>query len=120
MVPGVDEFDGPFKIVYSDDRQNWCENFPGMDVTVRRRNSQGSPSSSRSLAHQGIIRANVPNDRRSDIFRFTVCFSAENDSALGVIQHSLDPVKSSVIREASDGPRFGCAIRIKFLVTGQT
>ena len=72
-----------------------------------------------SLAHQGIIGSNVPNDRGSDVFRFAVSFPAEDDGALGVIQQSLYPIKASVICEASNGPRIGCAIFIKVLVAGQ-
>ena len=72
-----------------------------------------------SLAHQGIIGSNISNDRGSDVFRFAVSFSAEDDGALGVVQQSLYPIKASVICEASNGPRIGCAICIEVLVAGQ-
>ena len=75
------------------------------------------PNSDHSLAHQGIIVANISDDCGSDIFRLTVGLSTEHDSTLGVVQQSLDPVEVPVVWEASDDSRLGRSIGIEFFIS---
>ena len=77
----------------------------------------GSHEHRHLLAHQRITRTDIPDDRRSNVFRLTVGVSAEDDGSLGVIQQFLDPVEASMSRETSNLPGFCRAIRVKFLIS---
>lgn len=114
MVSGVDEIDGFVEIVHGNDRQDRCKDLSG---TRQSGETRRLPNPGHSLAHQGIIRADVPDDRRSDVIRRKVRVSAEHNGTLGVIQQFLDPIKVSITWEASDHPRLCRSIRIKFQIS---
>lgn len=116
MTPGIDKLDGLVKVVNGNDWQYRCENF-SIGTTVRRNPAITRPSY--ALAHQGIVRADVPDDRGGDVFRLTVGFPTENDSTPSVIQQFLDAVKASVVWQTSDNSGFGSSIRIKFPIPEQ-
>lgn len=83
MVSGIDEIDGFVEIVHGNDRQDRCKDLS--EGVLQSEGTRRSPNPGHSLAHQGIIRANVPDDRRSDVIRRTVRVSTKYDSTLGVI-----------------------------------
>jgi len=118
VVPGIDEFDSLIEIVDGDDGQNWRKYFTGRGAAFRTINSVIT-NHVHSLAHQGIVGTDIPDDRRSDIFCLTVCFSANDDSSFSVVQQFLDPVKASVAWHTSDVPGLSRAVRIKFLISGR-
>ena len=120
VVPSVDEFDGLVEIVDGNDGQDRCKYFPGRGAVVRKRNSWRPPDLVHSLAHQGIIRADALDDRRSNVFRLMVGFSTKDDGSFGVVQHFLDPIEATMVWETSDDPRFSRAIRIKFPISRQS
>lgn len=119
VLPRVDELDRFVKIVDGEDGQNRRKDFTGRSTAVRITSLLRSPNPVHSLAHQRVIRTNVPDDRRSDIFRLTVGIPAKDDSSLGVIQQFLDPVEAPMIRETSDVSGFRRAIRIKLIISRQ-
>ena len=114
MVPGVDKFDSLVEIVDGDDGQNRCKDFTGRKAAIRTTNSRLAPNHVHALAHQRIVGSNVPDNRRSNIFRLTIDVSTKDDSSLGVVQQSLDSVKASIIWETGDVTGLGSAIRIEF------
>lgn len=73
-----------------------------------------------SLAHQRIVRADIPDNSGGNVFRLAIRVSAKDDSTLGIIQQSLDPVKVCVIWDTSDDPRFFRAVWIEFLISGNS
>ena len=116
VIPSVDEINSLVKIVDGNDGQNRCEYFTGRRVTVRTADPRQSPNLVHSLAHKRIVRTDVPDDRRSHVFRLAVGVSTKYNSSLGVIQQSLGSVKASMVRETSDIAGLGRAGWIKFQI----
>lgn len=85
VVPSIDKFDSFIKIVDGNDGQNRCKEFTRRRTKIRT-DSWRARSTIRSLAHQRIIRTNIPDNRGSDVFRVTVGVSTKDGSSLGVVQ----------------------------------